>query len=462
MRMGTAGVAARRENWRGHDSWGRARGGSYDSVFMTESARSPGTDCLRAPEETTAAPRSRSQPSIPLALPARIGNHAFAEFARTLARDVDTSAPFHSVPVLLVGPSPRVHASQRATPGNARLAAEIDEVDKLSDQELRKQHEVEALAISDPASRDADHERRLEAIEYVERWRRIGGPARVEAANPNWTHAEQGRNLRARLERGIAHFGTFTEAWLNLRYPAADFAGTANHVPHQDEDLDQIRKETQRFAGEFKRQAAHTAERMLKQSHDAILTLLKRYGVDAGTADDAGYMMARHYRDIDEQLPRVLEATKSSATVDSTAAKHMRWNLAQNAKWIREQQAVVAAADDKAGKDALKVPLNRDSGPEWDTVRADQQATAPSRYLQSHLHRRLSARARTPNCADSEPVAHEPFHPRNPEDCAIGMATDRASMGSYDGDRVPGTRSSGFGPSRQSRCVDKGAANSLG
>ena len=107
----------------------------------------------------------------------------------------------------------------------------------------------------------------------------------------------------------------------------------------------------------------------------------------------------------------------------------MRWNLAQNAKWIREQQAVVAAADDKAGKDALKVPLNRDSGPEWDTVRADQQATAPSRYLQSHLHRRLSARARTPNCADSEPVAHEPSHPRNPEDCAIGMATDRASIG---------------------------------
>ena len=282
MRMGTAGVAARRENWRGHDSWGRARGGSYDSVFMTESARSPGTDCLRAPEETTAAPRSRSQPSI-LTLPARIGNHAFAEFARTLARDVDTSAPFHSVPVLLVGPSPRVHAHSVRRPGTRGSRPDRRGRQALH-QELRKQHEVEALAISDPASRDADHERRLEAIEYVERWRRIGGPARVEAANPNWTHAEQGRNLRARLERGIAHFGTFTEAWLNLRYPAADFAGTANHVPHQDEDLDQIRKETQRFAGEFKRQAAHTAERMLKQSHDAILTLLKRYGVGAATA----------------------------------------------------------------------------------------------------------------------------------------------------------------------------------
>jgi hypothetical protein len=341
---------------------------------VTESARSSRTDGLRAPEETTAAPPSRSHPSIPLTLPSRIGNRAFTQFARTLARDVDTSVPVHSVPVLLVGAAPRVHASQRATPGNARLAAEIDEVDTLSDRELRKQHEAEALAISDPASRDADHERRLEAIEYVERWRRIGGPARVEAANANWTHAEQGRNLRARLERGIAHFGTFSEAWLNLRYPAADFAGTANHAPHQDEDLDQIWKEAEQFYREFKRQAAVTAERMLKQSHDAIITLLKGYGVDAGTADDAGYMMARHYRDVDEQLPRVLEATKSNATVDSVAARHMRWNLAQNAKWIREQQSVVAAAEDKSGKDALKVPLNRDSGPEWDTVRADQKA----------------------------------------------------------------------------------------
>ena len=190
-------------------------------------------------------------------------------------------------------------ATERTTSPNMQLAQEIDEVDKLEDDELkglRRQvatdvaaaaNDVETAAREAAAAKkagkaDADAAagrvwslqsahakllRKLEAIEYVASWRRLP-PLQVDRSryqDPRRELANRRANFRLEVEERVRKTGSLDDA--------------LDGMPADAEEVQAIRKEAAEFAGQFKGRAWDNCERMLVTSQDVMYRTLTSYGL---------------------------------------------------------------------------------------------------------------------------------------------------------------------------------------
>jgi hypothetical protein len=173
--------------------------------------------------------------------------------------------------VYLVGPPPPIHAAERATIPNRRLAALIDEIDQLGSAEVverRRSEVLEAEAVSGPAA--AAHQLALEAAEYV------AGHRGLKPLEPYYTidtPTNRRRNLRVALEQGVRERHSFKTAFAQLMdSPASDDA--RRFFEHEE----------QAFRTEFSRQAKATALAMLDASQLEMERVLSSYGLPVQAA----------------------------------------------------------------------------------------------------------------------------------------------------------------------------------
>jgi hypothetical protein len=202
---------------------------------------------------------------------------------------------------------PMPSAVERTTAPNMALAEEIDEVDKLSDDELKGLRAKVAIEVAaaandvDTASREQAAARRageadggaaagrlrslqsahaklllrLEAIEYVANWRRLP-PLRADRFRYQDTRRELANrraNFRLEIEERVRKTGSLDDA--------------LDGMPADAEEVQAIRKEAAEFAGSFKSRAWDNARRMLITSQDVMHGVLKSYGVPTGLVERA-------------------------------------------------------------------------------------------------------------------------------------------------------------------------------
>ncbi len=197
-------------------------------------------------------------------------------------------------------PRPKMRpAIERTTPHSMELAKEIDEVDKLSDDELialRAQVAIDAAragndadwaaqtAATAAAGGGADAKtaasssfaaqsayalqlRKLEAIEYVADWRHL------RARKADHFHyqdadrflANQRANVRQMIQDRVKQTGSFDDALKGL--------------PEDEREIQSIKHEAEQFRHEFTGEAWLNAERMLLHSQATMFAVLRSYGL---------------------------------------------------------------------------------------------------------------------------------------------------------------------------------------
>ena len=190
-------------------------------------------------------------------------------------------------------------AVERTTSAGMPLAQEIDAVDALTDDELiahRRsiaQETARAGNDADTAAREAGgatrrggpdaqaavnrrlalqsaHEkllRRLEAIEYVARWRRLP-PLKADRMRYQDTDRELANrrvNFRLQIEARVRETGSLDAALKGL--------------PADDDDVETIRREAAQFRTTFRGRAWDTASRMLRNSQATMFGVMQSYGL---------------------------------------------------------------------------------------------------------------------------------------------------------------------------------------
>jgi hypothetical protein len=291
------------------------------------------------------------------ALGSALGNRQLGRYGRMLARDT-------SVTVYLVGPPPPVHAVERETPENRALAKAIDEIDALSDADLKKRRDDEASKASKPDDKDAaQHELYLEAIEFVAR--RRGFKPMLEDYS-NWKTASPSRrrlNVRLLIQQGIEETGSFDQA--------IDKLTSSKDI---ESDIAYFKKMAEGFKHDFKGQAWLTAERMLKGSLSGMGDVLAAYGIPRDTVAIHATKVARG-ADAKDEAEEVVKSALLSTDINNDEYKLHRHRLAEWVQRLKEHQQKVrdaTVADNKATMDA---PISGE-GPKWDAVKETHKKLA--------------------------------------------------------------------------------------
>ena len=267
-----------------------------------------------------------------------LGNRGFGNYVRTLARQpVQQSPPrppAQSVTVYLVGPPPPIHAVERATEKNRRLAELIDEIDKLSNADVIERRRTEVYEAQAKSGADLrDRELALEAAEYVAKYRGLTPLAPYYTVDTPGIHR---LDIRVGLEHGIRQHHSFKEAFAEI----AD-------VPSNDDAKAFFKSFETSFRLEFKRQAYATAFAMLRASQTEIEKVLQSYGIPVQAARTAGNRIS-HNGVLSDEVKYVLNEMKLSAGVDTKAHTHARFDLAETVAALKRQKELALKLDHDA------------------------------------------------------------------------------------------------------------------
>jgi hypothetical protein len=321
------------------------------------------------PAVPAAGRKASAQPAALDGLRAAVGNRGFGSYVRTLARQpapqsTTQAAPARPVTVYLASPPPPapIHASQRATADNRRLAALIDEIDKLSNAKVIERERSEALEAQSPYDTGpAEHELALEAAEYVATHRGLE-PLRPFYTFYNPTNSRF--NIRAALETGVREHHSFKKAFAKLP-----------DDPANDDAKRFYAQKEKTFRAEFTRQARSTALDMLDASEEQMKRVLDEYGLPVQMCRTAA---ARIWDGaaVEGEVAAILKQALQSGHAGIDKHEGKRQDLAQTVGRLKRQQALVYQLDHEAGRAALDVPINA-TGPKADAMmkkKADAEA----------------------------------------------------------------------------------------
>jgi hypothetical protein len=303
-----------------------------------------------APREEVAAP------TVALARP-ELQRGFTPEAILALQRTAGNQAVMRAVSVELrqaPAPPPMPPASDRASPENRDLAAEIDSVAQLPDAQIEKERHQAAYKVG---SVDGDHEkavRSLDALEYVANARGLG-PRKLDWKNYDYVRNDAGKRrayIRQAIEEGVRETGSFEAATAGMR----DRGGK-----ELDLDLHTIESDAKNFAAEFRGQARINAERMMRGSLTAIGAVLTSYGLPPDVASDAAFRIL-HGKGTEEEARNVVKVAKNTADEPGGAnapgrAKH-RMDLADTVEHLKKLQDKVKDLQIRTNKAALDFPMD--------------------------------------------------------------------------------------------------------
>lgn len=308
-------------------------------------ARTHDAEAPRGDEAATAAPE-RPQialglaPKTILALQRSAGNQAVMRAVSVELRQAPTR--------------PMPPASERASPENRDLAAEIDTVAQLPDARLEKERHSAAYQVG---SGDGDHEkavRSLDALEYVASMRGLGA-RKLDWNNYAYIRHDTGKRrafLRMAVEDGIRETGSFEASTAGMR----DRGGK-----ELDLDLFQLESDAKTFAAEFRGQARINAERMLRGSMNAIAGVLASYGLPAASAAVAAERILKG-SGTEEEARNVVKRAKDSADdpggANAPGAARHRMRLAEWVEGLKKRQATVKDLQKRRNLAGLDFPMD--------------------------------------------------------------------------------------------------------
>jgi len=224
-----------------------------------------------------------------------------------------------SVTVHLATPPPVKRRSwiERASPENEGRARKLDELEKLTDDKIKKLREDVTAKAMGPASSDQETAMRvLENIESITADRGIAPRAERYGRYPEGRVGTR-MNVRAHLEEDVRKTGSFKQALKAF----ATYRGI-------ETDIGFFEKERDRFASEFKAQARSVADRMLDGSQIGIRKILETYGLDYDSAKMAAARLARH-EDTEKEADHLVNVALRSPGIDQDAYTKKRFWLAE-------------------------------------------------------------------------------------------------------------------------------------
>jgi len=270
----------------------------------------------------TGAPDLRHlTPAVILALQRTAGNQAVA---RRVAVELRQAPPRPKLP----------SASEQASPENRHLAAEIDSVDALDDTSLDKSRAENAKQVAETeGAAHAAAMQKHDAIEYTASRRQLPGPKLdIKQFRHIREDASKRRQfLNALVAERAAEEGSFKKAMRGIVIPDPLIAG----------DLAAIEADADSFKREFSGQARVNADRMLRNSNQAIAQLLTSYGIPGAHAGLAAERILKG-GGVPEQAATVIRTMKALSDDPGGAnapgkARH-RAGLAQSVAEIKVQQ----------------------------------------------------------------------------------------------------------------------------
>jgi hypothetical protein len=223
------------------------------------------------------------------------------------------------VTVYLATPPPVKRRSwiERASPENEARARRLDELEKLTDTELKKlREEVTAKAMGPATSEQESAMRALENIESITADRGIAPRAERYGRYPEGRVATR-MNVRAHLEEDVRKTGSFRQALKAF----ATYRGI-------EADIEFFEKERDSFASNFKGQARTVADRMLDGSQIGIKRILESYGLSYDSAKMAAVRLARH-DDTEKEADHLVNVAVRSPDIDKDAYSRKRFWLAE-------------------------------------------------------------------------------------------------------------------------------------
>lgn len=274
----------------------------------------------RGPRETPAGPgqeAGRPRADV-LALQRRAGNRAVGAWLARRTPDPVTVELRRPPPWQKPDP-----ASLRATPENRELAAEIDALDALGDDELiTRRREVTGklpFAIGTESERLT---RTQQALEYVldQRARQAryeGAKARADSVGPpvpDWKRWPYVRNDPAKR---FAMVRAFVEGLVREQGSFDDAIDSITETSEIEAELAALRREAKQFAGEFAIQAQRNAERLIDGSLKAVDEVLTSYGVPVPVAN----AVAQEMYNTEEGVPGFHVTTADAAKTVVTSMK---------------------------------------------------------------------------------------------------------------------------------------------
>lgn len=330
------------------------------------------------PRTSVRVPQARDADSVAVGAPAvptpleiagfapGTSNRQIAAFARRLSRQPKTAE--HWVPVILVGPTPPVNASERATPENRQFAQVIDDMDKLDSKALeRKRWEIVKDAVSYPSTEHTAALRMLEAIEFIEGRRGI-----KHAGATDWSGSGRRASMRTIIEEGIRENGSFEKTIESLE----------GHSETEG-DLDRFKNEAKSFASEFRGQAFTTTERMLDGSQVAIQKIIESYGLPYDSAKVEASSYARDAISLDDAVNGVIEIAAQSNNADLDSNWKKRRDLADKAEELKKLQQLVHEREHERGVAWTKRTLDDNTKEAKEARAADERLKDAYRQLKA-------------------------------------------------------------------------------
>ena len=270
----------------------------------------------------TGAPDLRHMtPAMILALQRTAGNQAVV---RRVAVELRQAPPRPKLP----------SASDQASPENRHLAAEIDSVDALDDKSLDKARAENAKQVAETeGAAHAAAMQKHDAIEYTASRRQLPGP-KLDIKQFRHIREDPSKRrqfLNALVAERAAEEGSFKKAMRGIVIPD----------PLIVSDLAAIQADADSFKREFSGQARVNADRMLRNSSQAIAQLLTSYGIPGASSGLAAERILKG-GGVPEQAASVIRTMKALSDdpggANAPGKASNRAGLAQRVAEIKVQQ----------------------------------------------------------------------------------------------------------------------------
>src|SRR4051812_28601824 len=220
---------------------------------------------------------------------------------------------------------------EQATAASERRARAMDELENLSDDELRRRRDD--LVYKATAARSDQQQAAAEMLEDLEAVAEARG---IEPREENYSgsaYIPKRVNLRARVEAGSPLHGSFKRVIDEIKLVDTS-SGTAA-------DLEFFQAEMNAFKAEFRGRARQTAIDMLTGSVTAIRTIVTAYGLPWDMTKLAAQDLART-GDLDKEIDDVVELAAKKSDIDDPRYEKQRLELRNNARHLKQLQDKVA------------------------------------------------------------------------------------------------------------------------
>jgi hypothetical protein len=273
-------------------------------------------------------------------------------------------------------PPPPAEALKRATPENRDVAAVIDAMEKLSDEDLRKARGAAAQGAVAPGypSGQGLEQTKLDAIEFL--FRRRG----LERLNVPYSRDPTQRRLYVRTlieddladQRKAGKLGSFDKAMERFAHPAGI-----------EDDIAFFERYAKGFRKEFLNQARETARKMLNQSLQQLGNVLSSYGLPADSAVRTAGDLYHDRTTYKQAAADLIALAKTSGHVDDPKFETKREGLAKQVKLLKSSQDNVRYWKKRSNIADTHRPVSG-TGPDWE---AANKANADYRAARADLQR---------------------------------------------------------------------------